>query len=107
MSEAASGSWYLYQIFANRLEMLRSGPTPAEASVLQQHRSYLQGLAERGVLGLAGRTMNNDETTFGIAIIRAASEDEARALMENDPFIKSGIAHARLFPFHPAFSGRF
>jgi len=107
MSDVASGSWYLYQIFSNRLEMLRSGPTPEEASILQQQRAYLQDVADRGVLGLAGRTLNNDETTFGIAIIRAASEDEAPALMENDPFIESGVARATLFPFHPAFSGHF
>jgi len=32
MSGSVSGSWYLYQSFANRLEMLRSGPTPEECS---------------------------------------------------------------------------
>ena len=106
MSDAAGGTWYLYRIVNNRVEMLRSGPTAEEARVLAQHRAYLQDLTERGVLALAGRTLNNDETTFGIVIMRAASEAEARALMDNDPFIKSGIASGTLFPFHVAFSGR-
>jgi hypothetical protein len=47
-----------------------ASPTPKEARVLQQHSAYLKDLMERGVLLLAGRTLNNDEATFGIAIIK-------------------------------------
>lgn len=106
MSDPVNGSWYLYRISPNRLEMLLSGPTPEEAHVLQEHSAYLKDLTDRGVLLLAGRTLNNDETTFGIAIIKAANPAEARALMNNDPFVKRGVARAVLFPFTPAFIGQ-
>ena len=55
MSDSAGGSRYLYQIFANRLKMLRSGPTPDEARILQEHAAYLKELTERGVLGQAAQ----------------------------------------------------
>jgi uncharacterized protein YciI len=41
---------------------------------------------------LAGRTRNNDETTFGIVLVKVANEAAARTLMENDPFVKDRVA---------------
>jgi uncharacterized protein YciI len=52
---------FIYVIRAKRFEMLRSGPTAEEARVLQEHSDYLKDLADRGIVVLAGRTLNNDE----------------------------------------------
>jgi len=95
---------FIYVIRAKRFEMLRSGPTAEEARVLQEHSDYLKGLADKRIVVLAGCTLNNDETTFGIVIVKAVHEMAARAVMENDPFVKSGLMNATLFPFGVAFT---
>jgi uncharacterized protein YciI len=93
---------YLYKIQPTRLEMLTQGPTAEEASIVAQHFAYLRGLAEQGVVVLAGRTLNVDERAFGIAILRADSEESARAVMNNDPAVKNGVMRAELYPYRIA-----
>jgi uncharacterized protein YciI len=93
---------YLYKIQPTRLEMLTQGPTPQEAAIVAQHLAYLKGLAEQGVVVLAGRTLNADESAFGIAILRAGSEESARAVMNNDPAVKNGVMRAELYPYRIA-----
>ena len=82
--------------------MLRSGPTPEEARIVGEHLNYLKKLAGEGVVVLAGRTQNADETTFGVVILNAADEAAARAIMENDPAVKGAVMSATLFPFRVA-----
>jgi len=48
---------------------------------------------------LVGRTLTTDESTFGLAIFRAASEEVALDIMNNDPAVKTGVMRATLFPF--------
>ena len=90
---------YLYQIRLKRLEMLTEGPTESETNVLQDHVSYLERLAQESVVLLAGRTQTVDADGFGIVILRAGSEREAQQIMEQDPGVKDGVMHARLFPY--------
>lgn len=97
---------YLYQTRLTRPSMLLEGLTPREEEIGAQHFAYLQRLAEQGTVILVGRTQNNDESTFGIAIFQAASEEEARAIVDNDPAVAQGMMRAELFPyrialFHP------
>ena len=93
---------YLYKIQPTRLEMLTHGPTPEEAAIVSQHFLYLKDLAERGVVVLAGRTLNTDETAFGIAILHASSEEVACDIMNKDPAVEHGIMHAQLYPYRIA-----
>ncbi len=93
---------FLYRIQVTRPAMLTSGPTPEEAAAIAEHFNYLKELTAKGVLILAGRTQNNDETTFGIVIFRAASEEAARAIMNADPSIAKGVQKATLFPYRVA-----
>jgi len=67
-----------------------------------QHFDYLKALTVQGVVVLAGRTLNTDESSFGIVILTAASEDAARAIMHNDPAVKQGVMRAELFPYRIA-----
>jgi uncharacterized protein len=94
---------FIYFLRPKRLEMLTKGPTAEEARVLSEHGNYLEGLAAKAVVMLAGRTINNDETTVGIVIVNAQDEAAAQALMENDPFVRSGLMSATLFPFRIAY----
>jgi uncharacterized protein YciI len=101
MTEAGQ---YLYRIQPARESMLRDGPTAEEAEVVGHHFEYLQRLAARGVVLLAGRTLTEDADSFGIVILAAASEAEARDIMDGDPAVVRGVMQARLFPFRIALS---
>ena len=93
---------YLYLIQPARVEMLSSGPTSWEEEIVSQHFAYLEALAGRDVVILAGRTLNTDESSFGIIIFRAESEETARAIMNADPAVQAGVMRARLFPYRIA-----
>jgi uncharacterized protein YciI len=105
MSDRIPVTHYVYRIQPTRPDMLRSGPTPEEDEILARHFSYLKGLTERGVVTLAGRTLIQDERSFGLVILRADSEEAARELMNNDPAVKHGIMRAELDPFRIALLG--
>src|SRR3712207_7644474 len=47
---------------------------------------------------IAGPSINGDKT-FGIVVVEAASEAEARTLMEADPSVKAGVMTGEVLPF--------
>ena len=96
---------YLYRITPARLAMLTEGPTEAEGATLTQHVAYLEDLAARGVVMLAGRTQTADAETFGIVIFEAADDAAAERLMNDDPAVADGVMHAALFPYRIAVTG--
>jgi uncharacterized protein YciI len=93
---------YLYRIQPSRPAMLAEGPTAHEAELIGLHFAYLEGLLEAGTLLTAGRTTNDDERAFGIAVFLAESDAAARQIMENDPAVKHGVMRAELFPYRVA-----
>lgn len=95
-------SEWLYYLKPTRLEMVTEGSTPEEAEIVGRHFAYLKDLTEKGVMILMGRTQNNDESTFGIAIFEAEDETAARAIMKNDPAVKHGVMTATLYPYKVA-----
>ena len=94
---------YLYQLRPARPAMLAEGLTTQEVQIREEHSSYLEELARRGVMILYGRTQNNDESTFGIVIFEAASDAEARGIMEHDPAVLRGMMRATLYPYKVAY----
>jgi uncharacterized protein YciI len=72
---------YLYYLKPARLGMVTEGPTPKEAETVSRHFAYLTELTEHGVMILVGRTQNNDENTFGIAIFEAKDDSAAQKIM--------------------------
>ncbi|TDP01840.1 YciI family protein [Marinomonas balearica] len=97
-----STNQFIYKIVPTRPDMLTSGPTDDEAVVLKQHYEYLRDLTERGIVRIAGRTLVEDESTFGIVIFYAESEREANTVMNTDPAVKLGVMHGELHPFRIA-----
>ncbi len=93
---------FLYRIQPTRAAMLTGGPTAEETQILTAHFNYLKDLTAKGVIILAGRTLNNDETSFGMVIFRAESEEAARQIMNSDPAVAKGVMKAALFPYHVA-----
>jgi uncharacterized protein YciI len=90
---------FLYRVQPVRPDMLKTAASAEESKILDQHFDYLKDLTAKGVVILAGRTLNTDETSFGIVIFHAESEEAARRIMEGDPAVQNGVFHAALFPF--------
>lgn len=93
---------YLYKIQPTRTEMLTRGPTPEEEASVEEHFAYLQALTESGVVILAGRTLNTDESSFGIVVFEAETDEAAASIMNDDPAIRDGVMRAELFPYRIA-----
>lgn len=70
--------------------------TPEEAAIMaEEHSPYLARLLDDGVLILAGPTWGQP-LNDGIAIFEAPDEDAARAIMDADPAITSGLMTGEL-----------
>ena len=93
-------SEWLYFIHAPR-EDFAATMTDDERGVWGEHFELLQRRLEDGSLILAGPTLGPANT--GICVFEAPDEDAARAYMEEDPTIASGIARGELRPFRAAF----
>ena len=57
---------------------------------------------KKGVVVLAGRTLTEDENTFGIVIFLANDMEDARDVTNNDPVIVNRVMQAEVFPFRIA-----
>jgi uncharacterized protein YciI len=101
----AATSQFLCTLRPTRLAMLTEGPTDAETDTIDRHFAYLSGLADRGILVLAGRTLDANEQSRGIAIFNADDEDHARRLVEEDPAIVDRVMVATIQPFRVAIRG--
>ena len=93
---------FLYRIQPTRLAMLTDGPTEQEAAIIGRHFAYLKNLVAKGKVLMAGRTLNNDASSFGIAILATESEHEAVSIMQGDPAVAEGVMKAELFPYRVA-----
>jgi uncharacterized protein YciI len=96
---------YMYTLHPTRLAMLTKGPTDAEKAIAAQHWVYSQDLLAKKILIFGGRTLVMNEDSFAIVVIQTDSEEEARAIMEEDPAVKGGLFRARLFPYQPMLIG--
>jgi uncharacterized protein YciI len=90
---------WLYYLVPARLGMVTGEATAEEIETVSRHFAYLNDLTEKGVMILMGRTQNNDESTFGIAIFEADDESAAQKIMENDPAVMGGVMRAKLYPY--------
>jgi uncharacterized protein YciI len=89
---------FIIRLFPRRGVALVKDPTPQERAIMSAHRSYMEMLANRGQLVLTGVSESTGDID-GLLIVEADSEDEARQLMDNDPFVLGELVRAELRPF--------
>jgi uncharacterized protein YciI len=70
--------------------------TEEEEAVMREHFLYLRRLLADGKLVLAGPSLG---PVFGVAVLEAADEEEARRLVAADPAVSSGLQTPELSPF--------
>ena len=93
---------YIYKIQPVRPEMLAEGLTDDEARITAEHFAYLQDLKDQGALLLAGRTLGDDYSAFGIAIFQARDDAHMRQLTLTDPGVAQKLFRAEWHPFRVA-----
>jgi uncharacterized protein len=76
--------------------------TTEDEKVVSDHFERLKDYRDRGVVILAGRTLNEEENAFGIVVFEAETDSEAEGFMRKDPAVKDGIMTAELFPYRVA-----
>jgi uncharacterized protein YciI len=74
--------------------------TEKETQIAENHVAYLRKAMDEGIVLLAGRSL--DSQGPALVVLDAASEEEARRFMENDPFVAGGLFRAHLHPYRAA-----
>jgi uncharacterized protein YciI len=74
----------------------------ALAAQLPAHLEYMVALEARGVLFASGPFVGDDKQPdgYGLTIVRAATRDEARAILERDPLVVAGLRSFALHEWH-------
>ena len=90
---------FIYLIRQVRPEALTEGFTESESRAMSDHYEYLRGMTRKGVVLLAGPTLNTDNSNFGLVVLKAETEKEARDIMHNDPSVINRVVRAELYPF--------
>jgi uncharacterized protein YciI len=86
--------------------VFRTGPAwdkakpPGEQPFFADHSKNLRDMRAEGRLLLGGRFSDQ-----GLVLVRAASLDEARALVDRDPSVKNGTFQAEVHPFRAFMPG--
>lgn len=93
---------YLYKITPVRPEMLSDKPTPDEDRITGEHFEYLKQLTDEGIVILAGRTLNDDYSAFGIIIFTAEDDAAAQQIVHNDPAVAQRVMRAEWYPYRIA-----
>lgn len=70
--------------------------TQEERQVLQEQGEWLGALYADGRVVFAGRCYDGP---FGLVVLDAGDEGEARRLMQQDPSVRGGVQRADLYPF--------
>ena len=64
--------------------------TDAEGALMEQHFLYWKAQFDKGVCVFGGPVLD-PRGVYGVLAIRAATEEEARALADGDPSVKAGL----------------
>jgi len=88
------------------LAILKTGPKDAEITgderkkMFEGHFANINRLATEGKLAIAGPFGKNEKTFRGLYIFNVKTVEEAQALVNTDPVIKSGMMIAELVPWY-------
>jgi len=75
-----------------------------ELGFAQEHVAYIKELAEDNKAYLLGRTTNvYDADMFGVIVFEAASMEEAKKILDDDPLVKNNIMQGTVSPFSIVF----
>ena len=76
-------------------------PLEVMEQVLADHRAYLKGLQERGLILVSGPV---EPRIGGVVLLKVPDQDYLKVLdgiRDNDPYVKAGIAQYEILPWNP------
>lgn len=76
--------------------------TSDEQALMDRHFDYWKNLNQQGVCIFGGPVLD-PKGVYGILVVRATSEDIARALGDADPSVKAGMNKIEVAEMHVAF----
>ncbi len=82
-----------------RPAMMTEGLNERERASFVRHSAWLKERTAAGVMVVVGRTRDAGPQTWALAIIKADSEEAARRIMNDDPFVQDGVVAPELFGF--------
>jgi len=77
--------------------------TDQQRGVMREHGAWLEARYTEGRVRFAGRCYDGP---FGLVVLDADDEEEARKFMEADPSVRSGVQNAELYPFRTFLASR-
>ena len=80
------------------IELTYTAPLSAIDAALGEHRQFLQGGYDRGLLLMSGPMTPR---TGGVIIARGESQEIVEAFFRDDPFHVRGLASYRIVEFNP------
>ena len=102
--EVGPGGWEMttyYVGFLYRGARWTPGETPESRKLQEEHMANIRRMGEAGKLVIAG-PFTDDGELRGLYVFRAASAEEARALVESDPAVKAGRLRFEIHPWYAA-----
>jgi uncharacterized protein YciI len=92
---------FLYHLTLTQRYQNPANWTAEDHQTISRHAQFLDELGEKGTLLFAGRTQfePGHPKLFGIAVVKAASFEEAQSLLAPDPAVTGGIQSAEIMPF--------
>lgn len=98
-SAAVQPRQYIYMLHLAPRLRVEAAWTDADRAAVAAHFDRLKRATEEGSVILAGRTREPLEATFGLVVFEAADDAAARAFMDGDPAVTSGVMTAELHPY--------
>lgn len=94
----------VYGMRAYVMVFLKTGPNPVsdpqkKNELMRGHLDNIRRLAADGMLSLAGPFMD-DSDYRGIFVFNVKTVEEAKALVETDPAVQSGVLIAEMHPWY-------
>jgi len=102
--DVGPGGWEMttyYVGFLYRGALWTPGETPESRKLQEEHMANIRRMGEAGKLVIAG-PFTDDGELRGLYVFRAASAEEARALVESDPAVKAGRLRFEIHPWYAA-----
>lgn len=98
-------NYFIYVVKPIERLLDKSKWTEKDKIATSAHLDYMEYLNSTGKLVLAGKTLNEDTSSFGMVILKVDTEKQAIEIMENDPPVKAGILEAELLPYEVTSKG--
>jgi uncharacterized protein len=90
-------SYFVYRLIPPRPTFGADDMTEAEAGVMERHAAYWAQQLANGTAVVFG-PVADPAGNWGLAVVEADTEADARALRDADPAITSGLATVEILP---------